>query len=179
MKGRDDIRKKPLPASSARQSGAALLIALVALIVVMLLGVAAAQTALMNEKSSRNDRDRQLAFQAAEAALHDARLHLADLRESPEALPEQAGSCGDYGCYSGRLFPHGAASLATRAPHYRIELLGLKTADPQAAEVQRYRITAVGFGARESTRVMLQAIYAVPTDRDDALRRLSWRELVD
>lgn len=168
------MRRKPTPASSVRQSGAALLIALVALTIVMLLGVASAQTALMNEKSSRNDRDRQFAFQAAEAALHDARLHLTDMRATPAAFSEQTDSSGDYGRYSGRLFPHGAASLTARMPHYRIELLG-RTADA----VRRYRITAVGFGVRESTRVTLQAIYAMPGSGDGIPRRLSWREITD
>lgn len=167
------MRRKPMPVSSVRQSGAALLIALVALTIVMLLGVASAQTALMNEKSSRNDRDRQLAFQAAEAALHDARLYLAGMRANPAAFSERMDSAGDYGRYSGRLFPHGVATLAARMPHYRIELLG------KAADTQAYRITAVGFGARESTRVMLQAIYTMPGSGDGALRKLSWREIID
>lgn len=164
-----------MPAPSVCQSGAALLIALVVLTIVMLLGLASAQTALMNEKSSRNDRDRQLAFQAAEAALHDAQLHLTDMCANPAAFSEQADSYGDYGHYSGRLFPHGIASLAARMPHYRIELLG-KIADTQA---RRYRITVTGFGARESTQVMLQAIYIMPDSGDGTLRKLSWREIIN
>ncbi|MFZ1180413.1 MAG: PilX N-terminal domain-containing pilus assembly protein [Herbaspirillum sp.] len=170
------MRRKLTPAPSVCQSGAALLIVLVVLTIIMLLGLASAQTALMNEKSSRNDRDRQLAFQAAEAALHDAQVHLTDMRANSAAFSEQTDSYSDYGCYSGRFFPHGAASLAARMPHYRIALLG-KIADTQAAAVQRYRITAVGFGARESTRVMLQVIYT--GSGDGTLRKLSWREIIN
>ena len=55
-----------------RQQGTSLIVTLLMLVAVMLLGVSAAQIALQGEKASRNDRDRQIAFQAAEAALIDA-----------------------------------------------------------------------------------------------------------
>lgn len=42
------------------------------LVVVSLLGVGGAQIALMSERGARNDRDQQMAWQAAEAALMDA-----------------------------------------------------------------------------------------------------------
>jgi len=49
---------------------------LLILVVVSLLGVGGAQIALMSERSARNDRDQQMAWQAAEAALMDADLEL-------------------------------------------------------------------------------------------------------
>jgi type IV pilus assembly protein PilX len=55
-----------------RQRGAALLAALFALLVVLLLGVSAAQMALVGEKAARGERDRHIAFHAAEEALMDA-----------------------------------------------------------------------------------------------------------
>ena len=58
--------------SHSNCTGAALLMALFVLVAVMIIGVAAAQTALNAEKSARNERDRHIAFQAAEAALTDA-----------------------------------------------------------------------------------------------------------
>lgn len=124
---------------------------MIMMIVVMLLGTTAARMALMNEKSSRNDRDRQIAFQAAEAGLRDAELALQGLtRDSTrsQAFPEQSGRChaglcrtGDsplwnntdarastpwaqYGRHSGHRFPYGAASLPHQPPRYLIELLG-------------------------------------------------------
>ena len=42
------------------------------LVIVSLLGVSGAQIALMSERGARNDRDLQIAFQAAETALYDA-----------------------------------------------------------------------------------------------------------
>jgi type IV pilus assembly protein PilX len=45
---------------------------LLILVVATVLGVGAAQVSLVNERSARNDRDTEVAFQAAEAALVDA-----------------------------------------------------------------------------------------------------------
>src|SRR5450830_497717 len=84
-----------------RQSGAALPVTLMMLVVVMLLGVAAMQTSLLSEKSSRNHRDRQIAFQAAEAALRDAALDLASTPGRNPAFPEVAGDCRRTGMAAG------------------------------------------------------------------------------
>lgn len=64
------------------QAGASLAVSLLMLIAVLILGTAAANIALQAEKASRNDRDRQIALQAAEAALADAEL---DIEGSPDA----------------------------------------------------------------------------------------------
>lgn len=58
------------------QRGVTLVMTLLMLAVVLLLATAAAQIALQGEKSARNDRDRQIAFRAAEAALHDAEMDI-------------------------------------------------------------------------------------------------------
>ncbi len=187
--------------SARRQRGAALLIVLLMLVVVMLLGVSSAQLTLMNEKSSRNDRDRHIAFQAAEAGLRDAERDIAGGRVTPEVFPDQAGACHDvgahsglclatvnvapwrltdfnapapsvsYGRFTGSSFPHGAASLPAQPPRYLIELIRLATADRQV--VTRYRVTAVGYGPRRSTQVMLQTVL----DATSPSTRLSWREI--
>ncbi|HWV62571.1 MAG TPA: PilX N-terminal domain-containing pilus assembly protein, partial [Oxalicibacterium sp.] len=69
--------------ATGMECGATLIVVLLLLIVVLLLGVGASQIALQGEKSSRNDRDHQIAFQAAEAALLDAET---DIEASPDAL---------------------------------------------------------------------------------------------
>lgn len=58
------------------QRGASLIMVMLILVVVSLLGVGGAQIALMSERGARNDRDQQVAWQAAEAALSDAELEL-------------------------------------------------------------------------------------------------------
>ena len=62
--------------SVSTQRGASLIVVLLILIVVSILGVGGAQIALMAERGSRNDRDMQMAWQAAEAGLIDAELDL-------------------------------------------------------------------------------------------------------
>jgi len=54
------------------QHGVSLIMVMLILIVVSVLGVGSAQIALMSERGARNDRDQQVAWQAAEAALNDA-----------------------------------------------------------------------------------------------------------
>jgi len=68
----------PLRHANAKrlQQGASLMVVLILLIVVTLLGVGSIQIATMGERSARNDRDQQIAWQAAEAALMDAELDI-------------------------------------------------------------------------------------------------------
>jgi type IV pilus assembly protein PilX len=58
----------------SRESGFSLIVVLLLLIVVTVLGLGAAQLSVVDEVAARNDRDREIAFQAAEAALIDAEL---------------------------------------------------------------------------------------------------------
>ncbi len=58
------------------QSGVSLIVVLMLLVIVSILGVGAAQIASMGERSSRNDRDMQMAWQSAEAALMDAEMEI-------------------------------------------------------------------------------------------------------
>lgn len=69
--------KPPLQVRCAsRQCGASLIVVLLILIVVSILGVGGAQIALLAERGARNDRDMQVAWQAAEAALQDAEFDI-------------------------------------------------------------------------------------------------------
>lgn len=193
-----------------RQTGAALIVCLLMLSVVLLLGVAAAQIALQEEKTSRNDMDRQIAFQAAQAALSDAEL---DIQASPDADRSRSHlfsieglsefsengnfACGagstnkflgvclvaedetpswqivdfldtaassmqsvPYGQFTGQEFQAGVGTIAEQVPRYLIEVM-LDKMPGQYANQQRYiyRITAIGFGMRQKTQVVLQALY--------------------
>lgn len=64
--------KSHFPSRHPVQRGASLIMVMLILVVVSLLGVGGAQIALMSERGARNDRDQQMAWQAAEAALTDA-----------------------------------------------------------------------------------------------------------
>lgn len=178
------------------QSGAALLTALFATVAVMLIAASAAQTALNAEKTARNERDRHLAFQCAEAALADAERDIASGARaalfaegrSSDFLEGcgQAGLCAfmpadatpawqsvdladpavstAYGAFTG-------ATLPGRPPRYIIELIA---SDPVAGHL--YRITAIGFGLRSNTQVVLQSICR---KNGAAHLRVSWREVAN
>lgn len=66
--------------SLRQQRGVTLIIALIFMAVLALLGATAAQNSVLEERMAGNTRDRDLAFQAAEAALLDAKLNIATLR---------------------------------------------------------------------------------------------------
>lgn len=62
--------------SPSGNSGLALFISLVMLLILTVLGVSAVQTTSMQERMARNARDSSLAFQAAETALRDAEIYM-------------------------------------------------------------------------------------------------------
>ncbi|OEZ93018.1 hypothetical protein JAB9_44730 [Janthinobacterium sp. HH107] len=179
------------------------------LVIILLLGISAAQMALQGEKAARGERDRQIAFQAAEEALMDAQNDIEGLpgapgRSSLFAPGSAAGfadGCGEagalglclpaapeapalwlsmdldgpegsshtvpYGQFTGAVMQTGQGFLPSRRPRYLIELLAFHPPGAQAApaagglatESYVYRITAIGFGAQESTQVVLQSYY--------------------
>jgi Tfp pilus assembly protein PilX len=179
-----------------------LLTALFVLIAIMAIGVSAAQIALNAEKSARNERDRHIAFAAAEAGLADAERDIeggADPMSARAAMFDGGAlgfvdgcgrdganlglcayvagaaapawqlaelSAGDgaatpYGRFTGETLPSGGGALPARAPRYVIELLPLVRAGEDAGQRADsvYRITAIGFGARPGTQVVLQSFY--------------------
>ena len=58
------------------ERGFSLIVSLMMLIVIIILGISASQMSVNEERAARNDRDRQIAFQAAEAALKDAEFEI-------------------------------------------------------------------------------------------------------
>jgi Tfp pilus assembly protein PilX len=180
----------------------ALVLAMCILMLVTLTVLSGTQTALQAMKSARQQRDRQVAFQAAEAALADAEVDIeggADGASARAALfaPGSAvgfvAACGDgvnlglcqsaagiapplwqgidlagdsartvaYGSFTGAAMPTGQGTLPARLPRYIIELVPLAMAgeDAAAPSCNFYRITAIGFGARPQTQVVLQTYY--------------------
>ncbi|GIZ53835.1 pilus assembly protein [Noviherbaspirillum aridicola] len=67
----------------ATQRGLSLAVVLMMLVIVLLLALAGARNALLAEKASRNDRDRQQALRAAEAALLDAQTEIMQSGQAP------------------------------------------------------------------------------------------------
>lgn len=70
------MKKRSLPSQeflgTANERGASLITVLIILTIVSMLGIAGIQISMMSERGARNDRDQQIAWEAAEAALLDA-----------------------------------------------------------------------------------------------------------
>ena len=203
--------RRPVFLGRSRQGGVALIVSLLMLVVIMLLGTSAGQISLLSERASRNDRDRLLAFQAAEAGLMDAEL---DIEHSPDAARSRShifsvksalgfpgegdeecrsgqanvylGLCKGgqdaatpawltvdfqatagigarsvpYGMFTGQTLQTGAGALPSKSPRYIVELM-LYNRQGESADTPSYfyRITAIGFGARDTTQVVLQTFY--------------------
>lgn len=90
-----------------------------------------------------------------------------------------------YGRYTGAVLATGGGVLPARLPGYLIEKLAAAGPAPPPLPPlpQLYRITAIGFGTRATTRVVLQAIVrkpataAVPAGSGPATDRISWRDI--
>jgi type IV pilus assembly protein PilX len=75
---RKNLMMPALPEYRAAQRGVSLIIVMIVLTVVSLLGVAGIQISTLSERGARNDRDQQIAWQSAEAALLDAEFDMFD-----------------------------------------------------------------------------------------------------
>ncbi len=73
----------------ARQGGIALVVALILLVVITLVGLAAVNGTIMQNKMAANQHDREIAFQAAEAALRQAQVVITT--RASRATPAPAG----------------------------------------------------------------------------------------
>ena len=75
---------------------------------------------------------------------------------------DESGSASSvpYGQFTGAAFQTGAGPLPARRPRYIIEPMKF-TYKGESAETPTvfYRITAIGFGMREQTQVVLQTQY--------------------
>ena len=71
---------------AVRQTGAVLVVSLLILLVMTVLGVAAMGTTTLQERMANNNRQQQVAFQAAEAALRAAETYLGNTITSVTAL---------------------------------------------------------------------------------------------
>ncbi len=165
------------------QRGAVLVIGLIFLLLMTIIGISAMSGNLMEERMSGNTRDMNLALQAAEAALRDGEADVV-ANVSPESTFDSLcsnGLCGQRTdstpwwaaspAPTWRLYGSstGAPNLAgvSQQPRYIIEQPAVLVSESLAignkpqANGWAYRITAIGFGMRAETRVVLQSVYIV------------------
>lgn len=202
--GLRSVEKEPL-----HEEGASLVVCLIMLVAIMMMGISGVNLAINAEKGARSDRDHQIAFQSAEAALVDAELDITGspdkarsrsslfsntqatgfptdssppchnrdsayfglCRKAPEGLTptwlavDFLNAMADaesvpYGTFTGKSFETGHGSLPSKVPRYIIELIPFKEAKPDKETTSYlYRITAIGFGLRPATQVVLQTFF--------------------
>lgn len=161
-----------------RQRGVVLVVGLVVLVLVSLLGVRAMQSATMQERMAAGLEDRNRALQAAEIGLRagerlvERRARVAGaawrVHQAGAAALDAADSLdpafwaegGDTMSLGQGWDEAGELDGSARAPRYVIEEIPLRSGlEPGALDERIYRITAAGWGARESSMVVLQSIY--------------------
>lgn len=165
----------------AAQRGMALITALLFLVVLSLLGLVGMQTSMLEERMAGNMGNRNLAFQAAEAALRDGEYYLENI-----TLPTFDGTNGLYQVAAGGESPNwetinwdssdsrvitgdNTIEGVAAQPRYIIEELAeVGATGPQSLKPTRrgltsnskaYRITARGVGGDGSAVVILQSTY--------------------
>ena len=168
-----------------RQRGVALFISLVVLLIITIVGVSAVQTTTLEERMAANARDRDIAFQAAEAALMSAENFVEDLE--PSDMPAFLGNAnglyipanpGDVSRWN-EVDWDGDASLPQTdedlpgvydQPRYIVERLTPLVPDEDdlnlsniggttGATTDVFRITARGRGGSRHAEAMLQSSY--------------------
>jgi type IV pilus assembly protein PilX len=203
-----------LGSSRRHQRGMSLILVLMMLVIITVLGVGAASLSLVNERSARNDRDGEVALQAAEAALIDAETDISGPNTSTSkrlcsfsdkddisafvagcgaAGPSQ-GLCASsaagaapawlkvdfsvtdgsaksvaLGTFTGQTYMKaptaGGGASTARLPRYVVEAipdnggyLPNQLASASAGKKKYlYRVTAIGYGVREETQIVLQS----------------------
>jgi len=146
------------------QRGVTLIVAMIFLAILALLGVTVAQTTQLEERMAGNTRDRDLAFQATEAALTWASKQTTLNIETLSGGATINTAANDDAVFW-NAFAWGGATQLTQADIGIAN--GVLAAYPQLVVEQRgstnrYRITSRGVGATNSTVVILQAEYTYP-----------------
>jgi type IV pilus assembly protein PilX len=176
------------PFNQKTNTGVALFISLVLLLVLTILGVSVVQTTSLEIRMARNEHDNLLAFEAAESALRDAEAALVvttstfayndggvgGLWDIPEV--SDLNRWDDDAIWSdGRTII--AASVVNAVPsqpqpRYMIEHIATVQRDENAYQqdneyntagssdsVDVFRVTALGFGGSPNSRAMLQTTF--------------------
>lgn len=162
--------------SRHRQAGVALLTGLIFMVVLTLLALAAMRTTTLEERMAGNARDRDMAFQSAEAALRAGEQVVSGATLPAFALgtaytPRIAA--GTLNTYWQNTHLWATQSVAAwqpagtgAAPQYVIEFMSATAGGgggglgfSAVSDAGLYRVTARGVGRSANTVVILQAVY--------------------
>ena len=159
------------------EAGFALISCVLILMAALLLGLTAQQLVRESAAVGTNALDRQLAMQAAEAALMDAEQDILQTRDATIVIDQPALA---YGSITGNFFASGGRLQTAQLPTYAFSMLPLAQQDGSTVRYF-FRITAVGFGSRVTTQVVLQTDFLKSSCAaciNPWQGRLAWRELL-
>lgn len=176
----------------ASQRGAILIVSLLMLLVMTVIGVTAVSTTTLQEKMAGNNRQRQLAFQAASSALRDAETWLetnittvatfettfsgtpAELYWLRAPNPPSPVRPVAMDIYDGSNWAVGNSQLIAspvtsglQQPRYIIEYMGRSGEPPlnyTDPDTRQYafRVTAIGWGTDNTTTYIAQSTFRIP-----------------
>jgi len=167
----------------SKQNGVVLFVALILLLILSLLGVTAARMQTVEERMARNDDNRQIGQQSAEAALRSAEnglltgiyVNFAGNTNGLYApvLPNGSPLTGMDWTNAANTLPYAGppmTSMPTSVPAPKVVIenlpsvavagddLSVTSLNPASPPVTVYRVTAQGIGADGSSTTMLQTI---------------------
>jgi len=168
---------------NGRQSGIALIIGLLVLVLLTLISVTAIRMTTLEERMASNMRNQSIAFQAAESALREAEGTIANNggENNPYKPLQLTGgpfqNAGDNPCVSGLCGTTSplqseniktATGLATAStgisniaaePQYMIELMFVEPSVDSARLYATFRITTQAWGSDTNSYIQLQSTY--------------------
>ncbi len=175
-----------LPAECNRQKGAVLIVGLIMLLLLTIIGLASIRGSELQERMASNTRDKNLAFQAAEAGVRAGEIFLTkttlpafngsglyqDLNKVGSATPAPgAWSASQWATNSIKLPDNTLKGLADQ-PRYAIEKIivaaaaanpgsgaDIESLDKMGGSSEYYRVTSRGLGGTENAEVIIQSTY--------------------
>jgi type IV pilus assembly protein PilX len=155
------------------QSGSVLLVSLIMLLLITLVAVGGMQGTILQERMTTNMRDRELAFQAAEAAVRDAESFLTE--EGPALAITNTNGVYEVGNNNRPEWDTTNIDNGNGAQEYRSTFEGVsaqpvyyveqlppfwgQSLTPPFEPSPFFRITARGFGGSSNTSVVVSSVY--------------------
>jgi type IV pilus assembly protein PilX len=162
------------------QSGVVLFVALMLLVILSMIAVTVARLQTVEERMARNDDSRQLALQAAEAALRNGEDLLSNAPSTSTFAGDTAGyfalpsapttgslvaapgfwsNAANYINYNGPVL--GAVQTPVQTPKIVMELVGFTAipGDTLGGSQPTYRVTVQGISPDGTPSIILQSIY--------------------
>lgn len=163
------------------QRGSALIVSLLILVVLTLIGVTAVSTSGLEERMAGNNRDRDMAFEAAEVGLRAGEAFVQGLASTAAfnnsnglyantAQPDISASSTVWSGSNSRVYSGTLSGIAS-APRYIVQVLGSQGnndvnmggygVSSGVGAITDFRITARGTGISDTSAVIVQSYYAM------------------